>query len=395
MLSCLVLAVLLVDRSEDINDAPATAPGDAVRGTPAQPAAPRVVVAETYHGAVFVDVEDNALDHERINTFLAARPVAAYRVVVANATLLRSYMQTATDQRSFGLLFLGPPRVEFGYSKRDDDDVAWPDPENDWNLDIWSGAPHSIEGGQASLIVDAEDAITAEVLAHDSQILVEPLGKDGHHVIWRSTTRWRNQAAAAGAVKTLTAVVESIGPEENDTQEALALEAARRLALMNTAASIRALDDLLASELEERGKRWIVLLLFKTDTDQSRELIRKTAANPTLSTHLRALALRTTSVYNTERDANLYRSMLYHDESAIRATSAVLLSRIDAAEAAPHLVAAVLDDSLPDDYWSIALGRLRDSTGALLLSGDLAQLDSPSEQRRLVTDRVAEWAATQ
>jgi len=395
-LSCVVLAAFFVYRSDEINDIPATAVDDAARGPPAGLKAPRVVVTETHPGAVFVDIEEKALDHERIDAFLAARPVAAYRVVSANAAVLRSYIRSASDQYSFGLLFLGSPRMEFGFSTRDRMDLSLGDALTDWNIDVWSGIPHGVKGGRASLIVDADDSVYVDVRSSTSQILVEPLGTDGHHVIWRSTVPWRSHAAAARAASTLAAAVESVIPEDDESRERLAVEAVSNLALMNTAASIRTLDDLLAGDLEESRKRWIVLGLFQVNTDESRGLIRKTAANPALSTSLRVLALRTTSIFVAEQDANLYRSMLYHEDPALRAESAALLSRIDLDEAQPHLVAAVLDESLPQEYWSAAFERLRDVTGNPPgLSIDPGQSGSPAEWRRLGTERVAEWAATQ
>ncbi|MEO1248082.1 MAG: hypothetical protein AAFX56_20585 [Pseudomonadota bacterium] len=216
--------------------------------------------------------------------------------------------------------------------------------------------------------------------------MIEPLGTREHHVIWRSRHLWESHAAAAGAVRTLRHVVETTYVGESSSKNTLVVKAITGLALINTAASIRAAEELLGGNIEDGMKRAMLVTLYYVGTEQSASLIRRTAANPAQSTRMRVMALQMTSIFKTEQDANLYRSLLYHEHPSIRAYSAVFLSSTHAAEAQPHLTTAVADETLQEHIWHEALTRLEKTTGNTFLSVGLKQQSITPELRQQATE---------
>ena len=396
---CLVLlAAAFIYRSDSTSGVAATPTGDRSTGASARAVLQRLRIPAESSNAVFIDIEDRFLDHERIETFLAGRPVAAYRIVGVDSGLLRSYIQdNAKDNRAFGLLLLSTAPIEFGARKSGwlDLGVGWGSIETDWNIDIWNGEIPGAKGNHGSLIVEPDDSVTAVLRLSDSQILIEPLGRKGHHVIWRSKHTWESPTAAVGAVRTLRRVVETNYVGESSSKRALVVEAITGLALINTAASIQAAEELLVGNLEDEMKRAMLVTVYYVGTEQAANLIRRTAANPAQSTRMRVMALGMTSSFKDEQDANLYRSLLYHEDSSIRAFSAMFLSSTHAAEAQPHLTKAVADETLEEHTWHRALIQLEKTTGNTFVSVDRKGQSMTPELRRQATESVARWAATQ
>lgn len=135
------------------------------------------------------------------------------------------------------------------------------------------------------------------------------------------------------------------------------------LGLVGDVESVRILSDLLNYDPNQALRGTVISALYRANSDQSREVLSRAAADQTQEQDLRLFAIEILGLTQSEEIANTMRILLVDEHPQIRASAAVELSRHYEDEAVFYLVTSAQDDSLPVYIWGGVLTRLQEITG--------------------------------
>ena len=135
------------------------------------------------------------------------------------------------------------------------------------------------------------------------------------------------------------------------------------LGLLGDSESVQDLETFLNHDPSRSVRTAVISALYRVNTDNSREILSRTVINPTQKLNIRMSAIEVLTLTQNQAIANTMRSLLVDENSQIRASAAVELSRGHGDEAVSYLVTAALDDSLPIYVWGGVLSRLQEIAG--------------------------------